>query len=88
MTASNPIPIVKELMELYRVRRKKQVKIALYPRPEQRGFTASLDKVARAICHGQQGEIRKRYREGQENQLGALGLVISSVRLIDSAARL
>ena len=31
--------------------------------------------VARIICHGQRGEIRKRYREGQEDQLGALGLV-------------
>ncbi len=26
--------------------------------------------VARAICYGQRGEIRKRYREGQEDQLG------------------
>ncbi|WP_418620271.1 Tn3 family transposase [Acinetobacter baumannii] len=25
--------------------------------------------VARAICYGQRGEIRKRYREGQEDQL-------------------
>lgn len=30
--------------------------------------------VARAICYGQRGEIRKRYCEGQEDQLGALGL--------------
>ena len=38
-------------------------------------------KVARAICHGQRGEIRKRYREGQEDQLGALGLVTNAVVL-------
>jgi TnpA family transposase len=25
--------------------------------------------------HGQGGEVRQRYREGQEDQLGALGLV-------------
>ena len=37
--------------------------------------------VARAICHGQRGEIRKRYREGQEDQLGALGLVINALVL-------
>jgi TnpA family transposase len=37
--------------------------------------------VARVICHGQHGEIRKRYREGQEDQLGALGLVTNSVVL-------
>lgn len=37
--------------------------------------------VARAICHGQRGEIRKPYREGQEDQLGALGLVTNALVL-------
>ena len=37
--------------------------------------------VARTICYGQRGEIRKRYREGQEDQLGALGLVTNAVVL-------
>jgi TnpA family transposase len=37
--------------------------------------------VARIICHGQRGEIRKRYREGQEDQLGALALVTNAVVL-------
>lgn len=37
--------------------------------------------VARAICYGQRGEIRKRYREGQEDQLGALGLVTNALVL-------
>ncbi len=37
--------------------------------------------VAREICHGKRGEIRKRYREGQEDQLGALGLVLNVVIL-------
>lgn len=37
--------------------------------------------VARAICHGKRGEIRKRYREGQEDQLGALGLVTNALVL-------
>ena len=27
--------------------------------------------------HGQRGELRQRYREGQEDQLGALGLVVN-----------
>ncbi|HBQ4057457.1 Tn3 family transposase [Klebsiella pneumoniae] len=40
--------------------------------------------VARAICYGQRGEIRKRYREGQEDQLGALGLVTNAVVLWNS----
>ena len=38
-------------------------------------------RLARAICHGQRGEIRKRYREGQEDQLEALGLVTNAVVL-------
>jgi TnpA family transposase len=38
-------------------------------------------KVARTICHGKRGEIRKAYREGQEDQLGALGLVTNAVVL-------
>jgi TnpA family transposase len=33
--------------------------------------------VARATCHGNRGEIRQRYREGQEDQLGSLGLVVN-----------
>lgn len=37
--------------------------------------------VARVICYGQRGEIRKRYKEGQEDQLGALGLVTNAVVL-------
>jgi TnpA family transposase len=35
----------------------------------------SRHAVARSICHGKRGEIRKKYREGQEDQLSALGLV-------------
>ncbi len=38
-------------------------------------------RVARAICHGKRGEIRKTYREGQEDQLSALGLVTNAVVL-------
>lgn len=41
----------------------------------------SRHAVARAICHGQKGESRKRYQDGQEEQLGALGLVTNAVVL-------
>ena len=37
--------------------------------------------VTRAICYGRRGEIRKSYREGQKDQLGALGLVLNAVVL-------
>jgi TnpA family transposase len=38
-------------------------------------------KLARAIFHGRRGELRQRYREGQEDQLGALGLVLNVIVL-------
>ena len=44
----------------------------------------SRHNVARSICFGQSGEIRKRYKEGQENQLGALGLVTNALILWNS----
>jgi TnpA family transposase len=43
--------------------------------------TESRYGVAARICHGRHDEIRKRYREGQEDQLGALGLVTNTVVL-------
>ena len=38
-------------------------------------------QLARTIFHGKRGELRQRYREGQEDQLGALGLVVNVVVL-------
>jgi TnpA family transposase len=34
--------------------------------------------VARVVFGGRRGEPRQRYREGQEDQLGALGLVVAN----------
>jgi TnpA family transposase len=50
----------------------------------------SRHRLARAIFHGQRGEVRPRYREGQEDQLGALGLglnmvVLWNTRYLDAA---
>ena len=41
----------------------------------------SRHSVARAIFHGQRGELRQKYRDGQEEQLGALGLVLNVIVL-------
>ena len=35
--------------------------------------------VARVIFHGNQGELRQPYREGQEDQLGALGFALNAL---------
>jgi TnpA family transposase len=37
--------------------------------------------LSRVVLYGQRGEIRKKYREGQEDQLGALGLVVNIIVL-------
>jgi hypothetical protein len=42
---------------------------------------AGRHSVARAVFHGQRGELRQRYREGQEDQLEALGLVVKAIVL-------
>ena len=38
-------------------------------------------QLARAVFHGKRGELRQRYREGQEDQLGALGLAVNVIVL-------
>jgi TnpA family transposase len=47
----------------------------------QLNIQESRHQLARRIFHGQRGELRQRYREGQEDQLGALGLVPNAVVL-------
>jgi Tn3 transposase DDE domain len=37
--------------------------------------------VARVVFSGKRGELRQRYREGQEDQLGAFGLVVNMIVL-------
>jgi len=37
----------------------------------------SRHSLARDVFHGRRGELRQAYREGQEEQLGALGLVVN-----------
>jgi hypothetical protein len=38
-------------------------------------------QLARTVFHGKRGELRQRYRDGQEDQLGALGLVVNVIVL-------
>jgi Tn3 transposase DDE domain len=63
-----------------------------YRRTVHRQLTVqeSRHRLARKIFHGQRGELRHPYREGQEDALGALGLVCNTVvlwntRYIDAA---
>ena len=38
--------------------------------------------LAREIFHGKRGELRQRYHDGMEDQLGALGLVLNAIVLL------
>jgi TnpA family transposase len=41
-------------------------------------------RLARRVCHGDRGEIRKVHRQEQEEQLGALGLALNVIALWNS----
>ena len=41
----------------------------------------SRHSLAREVFHGKRGELRQQYREGQEDQLGSLGLVLNVIVL-------
>jgi hypothetical protein len=36
------------------------------------------------VCHSYRGELRQRYRQGQEEQLGALGLIVNAIVLYNT----
>ncbi|WP_419421514.1 Tn3 family transposase (plasmid) [Legionella sp. D16C41] len=43
----------------------------------QLNLTEGRHSLARSVFHGKRGELHQRYREGQEDQLGVLGLVLN-----------
>jgi len=50
----------------------------------QLSIQESRHALARRVFHGQRGELRQRYREGQEDQISALGLVLNAVTLFNT----
>ncbi|GAA4621992.1 Tn3-like element Tn3 family transposase [Actinoallomurus vinaceus] len=51
---------------------------------KQLNITEARHRLARRIFFGQRGELRQNYREGMEDQLGALGLALNAVVLWNS----
>ncbi|GAA3904402.1 hypothetical protein GCM10022244_13240 [Streptomyces gulbargensis] len=51
---------------------------------KQLNITEARHRLARRIFFGQRGELRQNYREGVEDQLGALGLALNAVVLWNS----
>jgi hypothetical protein len=52
-----------------------------YRRQMNRQLTVqeSRHKLARDVCHGKRGTIHQAYRDGMENELGSLGLVLNAI---------
>ena len=41
----------------------------------------SRHRLAQKVFHGKRGQLHQKYREGQEDQLGALGIVVNAITL-------
>ncbi len=85
--SSRPSALARAITEVGRVAKTAYLLAYLHDEAYRRRILTQLNRgegrhsLARAIFHGQRGELRQRYREGQEDQLGALGLVVNAVVL-------
>lgn len=85
----NPSPLGAAITEYGRIDKTVHLLALINPLDEtyrrttntQQTVQESRHRLARAIFHGRRGQIYQRYREGQEDQLGALGLVLNAVVL-------
>ncbi|EIM03885.1 hypothetical protein UUC_05061 [Rhodanobacter denitrificans] len=82
-----PTRLAQALAEFGRIEKTLHTLTYIDDEAKRRGTLTQLNRgegrhsVARAIFHGKRGELRQRYQEGQEDQLGALGLVLNMVVL-------
>jgi TnpA family transposase len=82
-----PTPTGKAIMEIGRLDRSAYLSSYFTDELLRRRINTQLNRqesrhnLARKIFHGQKGELRQSYREGQEDQLGALGLMLNIVIL-------
>lgn len=86
-TSSRPFTLARAIGELGRIAKTLYLLAYIDDESYRRRILMQLNRgegrhrVARAVFHGQRGELRQHYREGQEDQLGALGLVLNVVVL-------
>ena len=86
-TNDRPTRLARALQELGRLIKSLYMLRFIDDEPYRRRILVQLNRgesrhqLARTIFHGKRGELRQRYREGQEDQLGALGLVVNLVVL-------
>ena len=83
----SPTRLAQAIAELGRIEKTLHSLNMLDDESKRRGTLSQLNRgegrhsLGRAVFHGKRGELRQRYREGQEDQLGALGLVVNMIVL-------
>jgi TnpA family transposase len=86
-TNDRPTRLARALAELGRIIKTLYLLAYLDDEAYRRRILGQLNRhegrhdLARVVFHGRRGELRQRYREGQEDQLGALGLVVNMIVL-------
>jgi TnpA family transposase len=86
-TNDQPTPLARGLQQLGRIVKTNYLLPYIDDENERRRVLIQLNRhegrhdLARDVFHGGRGELRQRYREGQEDQLGALGLVVNAIVL-------
>ncbi len=84
-TGNKPTSLARAIAEVGRIDKTIHLLTYIDDAEKRRMILKQLNRVecrhnlAREVFHGQRGELRKQYREGQEDQLGALGLVLNMI---------
>jgi hypothetical protein len=82
-----PTKLAQAVAEIGRVDKTIHILPSIYDESRRRRTLIQLNRgedrhsLARVVFHGKRGELRQHYREGQEDQLGALGLVVNVIVL-------
>ncbi|HBQ8693424.1 TPA: Tn3 family transposase, partial [Klebsiella pneumoniae] len=86
-TGDRPTRLAQALAEFGRIEKTLHMLTYINDESKRRATLTQLNRgesrhsLARAVFHGKRGELRQRYREGQEDQLGTLGLVVNMIVL-------
>lgn len=84
-TGKNQTALAKAIAEIGRIDKTIHLLTYIDNAEKRRMILKQLNRVegrhnlAREVFHGRRGELRQKYREGQEDQLGALGLVLNII---------
>jgi TnpA family transposase len=85
--ADRPTQLARAIAEFGRIDKTIHALTFINDKDKRRAILTQLNRsegrhrLAREVFHGKRGELRQRYRVGQEDQLGALGLVVNVIAL-------